>query len=73
MANLDEALLSVDATLADVFATRIYLLDARARREVGRAFGEVFSDVRLTATLVEVRALPGPCMLVEIAAEARVR
>jgi enamine deaminase RidA (YjgF/YER057c/UK114 family) len=73
LANLEGALKSVEATLADVVATRIYVLDAKAWREVGRAFGEVFKGIRPAATLVEVRALLGPGMLVEIEAEALVR
>ena len=73
LANLKGALESVGASLADVVATRIYVLDAKAWRDIGRAHGEAFKDVRPAATLVEVRALLGPGMLVEIEAEALVR
>jgi putative intracellular protease/amidase/enamine deaminase RidA (YjgF/YER057c/UK114 family) len=73
LANLKDALEGVGAALSDVVATRIYVLDASAWREVGRAHGEAFKDVRPAATLVEVRALLEPGMLVEIEAEALVR
>jgi enamine deaminase RidA (YjgF/YER057c/UK114 family) len=39
-------------------------------REVARAHGEFFRDVRPAATMVEVRRLMDPLMLVEIEAEA---
>lgn len=70
--NLAEALRSVDADLTDVVATRIYVLDIDAWRDVGRAHGETFRDIRPAATLVEVRRLLGPGMHVEIEAEAKV-
>jgi enamine deaminase RidA (YjgF/YER057c/UK114 family) len=37
---------------------------------VGRAHGEVFRDIRPASTLVEVRRLVDPQMLVEIEADA---
>lgn len=70
LANLEQALRSVGAELTHVVATRIYVLDASRWREVGRAFGETFRDIRPTATLVAVQGLLGPGMRVEIEAEA---
>jgi enamine deaminase RidA (YjgF/YER057c/UK114 family) len=68
--NLKTALRSVGASIADVVATRVYVVDMTSWREIGRAHGEVFKDIQPVATLVEVGALLGPGMLVEIEAEA---
>ena len=50
--------------------TRIYVTDITQWEAVARAHGEYFRDVRPAATMVEVRRLIDPEMLVEIEAEA---
>jgi len=50
--------------------TRMYVTDISRWQEVGRAHGEVFRDIRPGATMVEVKALIAPEMLVEIEVEA---
>jgi enamine deaminase RidA (YjgF/YER057c/UK114 family) len=65
-----EALREVGAAPEHVVRTRIYLLDADAIDEVGRAHGEVFKDVRPVTTALVVRALLDPRWLVEVEAEA---
>jgi len=69
---VEAALLKAGARLADVVRTRIYVTDISRWDEVGRAHGELFSAIRPAATMVEVRALIDPDMLVEIEAEAYV-
>lgn len=69
---VEAALLKAGARMADVVRTRIYVTDISRWEEVGRAHGELFATIRPAATMVEVRALIDPEMLVEIEAEAYV-
>jgi enamine deaminase RidA (YjgF/YER057c/UK114 family) len=58
------------AVAADVVSTHAYVTDISRCDEVGRAFGDVFADVRPLFTMVEVAGLIDPRMLVEIEATA---
>ena len=64
------ALAELGATPADVVRTRMFVTDISRWEEYGRAHGEVFRDVRPTASMLEVSALIHPDLLVEIEAEA---
>ena len=64
------ALEQVGARLEHVVRTRIFVTDISRWEEVGRVHGEVFADVRPATTMVEVRRLIDPSLLVEVEADA---
>lgn len=68
--NIADALHRAGSGLRDVVRTRIFVTDIETWEEVGRAHGEAFGEVRPAATLVEVRRLVDPEMLVEMEADA---
>ena len=66
LAKIEKALTAAGASFADVIQTRMYVVDIRQWEEIGRAHGEAFRSVRPAATMVEVKALIDPALLVEI-------
>lgn len=64
------ALAEVGARPQDVVRTRMFVTDIARWQEVGRAHGDVFRDIRPAATMLEVKALIDPALLVEIEADA---
>jgi len=67
---IERALADVGASLRDVVRTRMFVTDVTRWAEFGRAHKEFFADHPPATTMVEVRALIDPAMLIEIEADA---
>jgi enamine deaminase RidA (YjgF/YER057c/UK114 family) len=70
IANVRTALEELDASLADVVRTRLFVTDISRWQEYGRAHGEAFADVMPATSMIQVSSLIDARMLVEVEAVA---
>ncbi|GED57680.1 hypothetical protein BFO01nite_18120 [Brevibacillus formosus] len=68
--TIEKALRELDADLSHVVRTRMFVTDISKWEEIGKAHGEFFREIQPVATMVEVKALIDPRLLVEIEVEA---
>jgi len=68
--KIKSTLESMDSGMNDVVRTRIYVTDISGWRDVGKAHGEYFKDIKPATAMLEVKSLIDPDMLVEIEATA---
>jgi len=64
--KIEKALQQAGAGMQDVVRTRLFVTDISQWEAVGRAHGEFFGQVKPATTMVEVKALIRPDLLIEI-------
>ena len=70
LGKIERALKQAGASLQDVVRTRMFVTDIQQWEQIGRAHGEFFREIKPAATMVEVKALISPELIVEIEATA---
>lgn len=68
--KIEMALKKCGATMNDVVRTRIFTTDISQWKKIGKAHGELFRKIKPATTMVEVKSLIEPGLLVEIEADA---
>jgi len=66
LAKIEKALDQAGASMKDVVRTRMFVTDISQWEEIGRAHGLYFKEIKPAASMVEVKSLISPELLVEI-------
>lgn len=64
--KIEKALVEAGASLKDVTRTRMFVTEISKWEEIGRAHGEFFREIKPAASMIEVKGLISPGLLVEI-------
>jgi enamine deaminase RidA (YjgF/YER057c/UK114 family) len=66
LAKIEKALIEAGASMKDVVRTRMFVTDISKWEEIGKAHGEFFKEIKPAASMIEVKGLINPELLVEI-------
>jgi enamine deaminase RidA (YjgF/YER057c/UK114 family) len=64
--KIEKALKEAGASLQDVVRTLMFVTDISKWEDIGRAHGEFFKDIKPAASMIEVKGLITPGLLIEI-------
>lgn len=72
LAKIEKALIEAGASMKDVVRTRMFVTDISKWGEIGKAHGEFFREIKPAASMIEVKGLINPELLIEIEVTAMI-